>query len=179
MVDLTSRQRELLSALCRRRTYITTKELSDVVGVSVRTARSDLRVIAAFVQSIDAVLERSAGRGIRLSCDAAAREEIASLVSSATLQSVLSIQECSIVAEVLLLMHQTVTFQELSDNEKAAVKIAAEVGRVNTAMLFERAGIPKRSAVRVLRGLSERGVLIWHGTSKTDPSQYYDFGVEV
>ncbi len=69
-------------------------------------------------------------------------------------------------------------FSQLSDNEKEAVKIAAEVGRVNTAMLFERAGIPKRSAARVLRGLSERGVLIWHGTSKTDPSQYYDFGVE-
>ena len=67
-------------------------------------------------------------------------------------------------------------FSRLSDNEKAAVRIAAEVGRVNTAMLFERAGIPKRSATRLLRGLSERGVLTWHGTSKTDPSQYYDFG---
>ena len=67
-------------------------------------------------------------------------------------------------------------FSRLSDNEKAAVRIAAEVGRVNTAMLFERAGIPKRSATRRLRGLSERGVLTWHGTSKTDPSQYYDFG---
>ena len=67
-------------------------------------------------------------------------------------------------------------FSQLSDNEKAAVRIAAEVGRVNTAMLFERAGIPKRSATRLLRGLSERGVLTWHGTSKTDPSQYYDFG---
>lgn len=115
MVDLTSRQRELLSALCRRRTYMTTKELSDVVGVSVRTVRSDLRVITAFVQSIDAVLERSAGKGVRLSCDAAVRERIAGLVSSATLQSVLSIQECGIVAEMLLMMRQTVTFQEIAD----------------------------------------------------------------
>lgn len=115
MVDLTSRQRELLSVLCRRNTYVTTKELADVVGASVRTVRGDLQGIAAFVRPMDAVLERSAGRGIRLSCDAAAREEIASLVSSATLQSVLSIQECSIVAEVLLLMHQTVTFQEIAE----------------------------------------------------------------
>lgn len=67
-------------------------------------------------------------------------------------------------------------FSQLNDNEKAAVIIAAEVGRVNTTMLFDRTGIPKRSAARLLRGLSERGVLTWHGTSRTDPSQYYDLG---
>lgn len=39
--------------------------------------------------------------------------------------------------------------------------MTAEVGKVNTAMLFGRAGIPKRSASRLLRRLSQRGVLPW------------------
>ena len=67
-------------------------------------------------------------------------------------------------------------FSHLNDSERAAVRIASETGRVNTTLLFERVGIPKRSAARLLRELSERGVLVWHGTSKTDPSQYYGFG---
>ena len=31
----------------------------------------------------------------------------------------------------------------------------------------------QRSATRVLKGLSNRGVLEWHGTSTNDPMQYY------
>lgn len=65
-------------------------------------------------------------------------------------------------------------FSQLTDNEKTAVKLATENGRVTTSLLFELAGLPKRTAARMLRDLSNRGVLTWHGSSRTDPSQYYD-----
>lgn len=76
---------------------------------------------------------------------------------------------CPIPPEVLI---------QLTDNEMSAIKIVSEIGRVTTSLLFERIGIPKRSAARLLRNLSERNLLVWHGSSKTDPSQYYDFGNE-
>ena len=65
------------------------------------------------------------------------------------------------------------TFSQLSDNEKAAVKLAAEKGRVTTAGLVEFAGISRRSAIRVLKRLAESGLLEWHGKNPSDPTQFY------
>ncbi|MDO4429271.1 MAG: ATP-binding protein [Atopobiaceae bacterium] len=64
-------------------------------------------------------------------------------------------------------------FSQLNDNEKAAVKLAAEKGRVTTAGLVEFAGISRRSAIRVLKRLAEGGLLEWHGRNPSDPTQFY------
>ena len=64
-------------------------------------------------------------------------------------------------------------FHRLSDNEKAAVKIAAEDGKVTTSTFVGKSGVARRTAVRTLGGLVEKGILEWHGRSKRDPLQYY------
>ena len=59
-------------------------------------------------------------------------------------------------------------FSLLKQSEKDALRIIAERGKVTTPALVEQSGISRRSAVRVLKGLSEQGFIAWHGTSKTD-----------
>lgn len=66
-------------------------------------------------------------------------------------------------------------FSLLKQSEKDALRIIAECGKVTTSALVEQSGLSRRSAVRVLKGLSEQGFIAWHGTSRTDPSQYYFF----
>lgn len=62
----------------------------------------------------------------------------------------------------------------LSRNEIAAVRIAAEKGRVTTRGLAEDRGITTRTASGMLKGLADQGILIWHGKSMHDPHQYYE-----
>lgn len=62
----------------------------------------------------------------------------------------------------------------LSKNEIAAVRIAAEKGRVTTKGLAESRGITTRTASGVLKELARRGVLVWHGKNSRDPHQYYE-----
>lgn len=64
-------------------------------------------------------------------------------------------------------------FSRLTDNEKAAVRIAMETGRVTTAALVESTGISRRSAIRVLKQLAGDGVLEWRGRNASDPTQHY------
>ena len=66
------------------------------------------------------------------------------------------------------------TLGSLSRNEVAAVRIAAEKGRVTTRDLAEDRGITTRTASGVLKGLAGRRILTWHGKSTRDPHQYYE-----
>ena len=65
------------------------------------------------------------------------------------------------------------TFAKLNDNERLALRLAAEEGRVTSASLVEKAGVSKPTASRVLKNLVDEGLLVWHGKNKTDPFQYY------
>ena len=58
--------------------------------------------------------------------------------------------------------------------ELAAVRLAFANGKVTAAELAEHIGRGRRTAIRVLKGLSKDGGLLeWHGSSATDPNQFY------
>ena len=61
----------------------------------------------------------------------------------------------------------------LGEYELAAVQAAYARGRVTTRGLAELIGRSTKSSSAILRGLDAKGVLAWHGTSRTDPAQYY------
>lgn len=61
----------------------------------------------------------------------------------------------------------------LGEYELVAVQAAYARGRVTPRELSSLINRSQRSATRVLKGLSKRGVLEWHGTSTNDPMQYY------
>ena len=61
----------------------------------------------------------------------------------------------------------------LGEYEIVAVQAAYARGRVTPRELASLIDRSQRSATRVLKGLSNRGVLEWHGTSTNDPMQYY------
>ena len=70
------------------------------------------------------------------------------------------------------------TLMTLSKNEIAAIRIAAENGRVTTKMLAAKRGVTTRTASTVLKGLANRALLTWHGKSPRDPQQYYEIHYE-
>lgn len=66
------------------------------------------------------------------------------------------------------------TYQSLNEYELAAVQYAYGRGRVTVKELAEHLGRSAKVARAALRSLADKEVLDWHGTSRTDPSQYYD-----
>lgn len=62
----------------------------------------------------------------------------------------------------------------LTDNERAAVRIAAESGRVASSDLSGVCGVSRQTASKTLRKLADEGVLVWRGRNKTDPFQHYE-----
>ncbi|WP_161555454.1 helix-turn-helix transcriptional regulator [Paraeggerthella hongkongensis] len=65
------------------------------------------------------------------------------------------------------------TLAKLNDNERLALRLVAEEGRITTSNLVEKAGVSKPTASRVLKSLVDEGLLVWHGKNRTDPFQYY------
>lgn len=59
----------------------------------------------------------------------------------------------------------------------AAVRFAFARGRVTTRDLSGLIGRSTRSS-SILKTLESKGVLVWHGTSRNDPAQYYALGGE-
>ena len=66
------------------------------------------------------------------------------------------------------------TYQSLNEYELAAVQYAYGRGHVTVKELAEYLGRSTKVARAALRSLADKEVLDWHGTSRTDPSQYYD-----
>lgn len=63
----------------------------------------------------------------------------------------------------------------LGEYELEAVRLAFAEGGVTARELAERIGRSQRTATRVLRGLTGAdGLLEWHGSSASDPRQFYD-----
>ncbi|WP_290996286.1 MarR family transcriptional regulator [Gordonibacter sp.] len=65
-------------------------------------------------------------------------------------------------------------YSQMSDTEKVALRLVGEQGRVTTALLATQAGVSKLTATRTLKGLMDKGILVWRGRNKTDPAQYYE-----
>lgn len=61
----------------------------------------------------------------------------------------------------------------LSVYEMAAVQLAYAEGQVTVKKLTERINRSSRTVRKVLKGLRDKNVLQWHGSSPKDPSQYY------
>ena len=62
----------------------------------------------------------------------------------------------------------------LGEYELAAVRLAFADGKVTAAELAEYIGRGQRTATRILKGLAgDVGLLEWHGSSATDPNQFY------
>ena len=55
-----------------------------------------------------------------------------------------------------------------------SMRIIETKGRVTTKELAENRGITTRTASTILKGLVERNLLIWHGSSPQDSQQYYE-----
>lgn len=66
------------------------------------------------------------------------------------------------------------TLEGLNEYEIAAMRLAMSHGRVTTKELGEATGKGPTLCARTLKGLSsDKGLLLWHGSSTHDPSQYY------
>lgn len=63
--------------------------------------------------------------------------------------------------------------KSLGEYELIAVQAAYARGRVSTKELAKLIGRSAKSASSTLKALGDKGLLIWHGTSKNDPVQYY------
>ncbi len=61
----------------------------------------------------------------------------------------------------------------LGEYELIAVRAAYAKGGITPRELSEIIGRSQRSASRLLKGLAEKGVLTWHGSSMNDPMQHY------
>ena len=62
----------------------------------------------------------------------------------------------------------------LGEYELAAVRLAFANGKVTAAELAGHIGRGQRTATRILKGLSgDGGLFEWHGSSATDPNQFY------
>ncbi|MDJ1649890.1 MULTISPECIES: RNA-binding domain-containing protein [Gordonibacter] len=63
--------------------------------------------------------------------------------------------------------------ERLTENEKEAIRIVGRTGRVTTRALVDATGLSRKAASALLKRLSNRDYLQWHGSSNNDPEQYY------
>lgn len=61
----------------------------------------------------------------------------------------------------------------LNEYEIAAVRLVVNRGRVTTKALADYTGRSISLCARTLKGLANKNILVWHGSSKNDPAQYY------
>ena len=67
----------------------------------------------------------------------------------------------------------TLDLDGLGEYEIVAVQAAYARGRVTPRELSSLIDRSTKSSSAILRDLDAKGVLAWHGTSRTDPAQYY------
>ncbi len=70
------------------------------------------------------------------------------------------------------------SLEGLGEYELAAVRFAFARGKVTTRDLSRLIGRSTRSSSSILKALEAKGILVWHGTSRNDPAQYYTLGGE-
>lgn len=62
---------------------------------------------------------------------------------------------------------------ELNDYEILAMRCVFSRGRISTKELVAFTGKGSTLASKTLKGLVSKGLLVWHGSSQNDPSQFY------
>lgn len=67
------------------------------------------------------------------------------------------------------------TYRNLSEPELSAVQLVYMRGRVTVKQLAKHLERSAKFARTTLRGLVDKDILAWHGSSPNDPSQYYSF----
>lgn len=64
-------------------------------------------------------------------------------------------------------------YDSLNEYEVAAVQYVYLRGKITTKILSEQLDRGSTLCSKILKGLVEKNILTWHGTSSNDPSQYY------
>lgn len=65
----------------------------------------------------------------------------------------------------------------LNENEFIAVQYVYSRGNITTKKLVELTGRAPRTVSGILKRLTQKGVLSWHGMSANDPTQYYTLNI--
>lgn len=65
------------------------------------------------------------------------------------------------------------TYETLNEYEIAALQYVYSRGKISTKELASLIGKGSTLCSKTLKGLVDKGVLAWHGTSANDPSQFY------
>ena len=139
MIELSRRQKACLRYLCRHDGHVPTTLLARSLDVSERTARTDLGVVESYAREHGAALERVPGTGVRLVADDATRTALLAALDEPDTAFPDRVDR-AVVAEVLLLVRPTVTFQQIAALcGVSRPTIVAQCG--DLAAFFEAAGI--------------------------------------
>ena len=114
MITLTKRQRDILVYLLNAENYVTYGEIANEFQVSSRSARNDVEMITSFMCENNCQIDRRQGVGIRVFCSEADSERIKKIISTFHAK-VFNKEERNHLITVMLLLNDTVTFQELAD----------------------------------------------------------------
>ena len=114
MITLTKRQRDILVYLLNAENYVTCGEIANEFQVSNRSARNDVEMITSFMCENNCQIDRRQGVGIRVFCSEADSERIKKIISTFHAK-VFNKEERNHLITAMLLLNDTVTFQELAD----------------------------------------------------------------
>lgn len=114
MITLTKRQRDILVYLLNAENYVTYSEIANEFQVSNRSARNDVEMITSFMCENNCQIDRRQGVGIRVFCSEADSERIKKIISTFHAK-VFNKEERNHLITAMLLLNDTVTFQELAD----------------------------------------------------------------
>ena len=114
MITLTKRQRDILVYLLNAENYVTCGEIANEFQVSNRSARNDVEMITSFMCENNCQIDRRQGVGIRVFCSEADIERIKKIISTFHAK-VFNKEERNHLITAMLLLNDTVTFQELAD----------------------------------------------------------------
>lgn len=64
-------------------------------------------------------------------------------------------------------------YAALNENEITALQCVYSTGRITTSELAKLTGKGAETCSKTLKKLAGKGALVWHGTSRNDPSQFY------
>ena len=108
------RQRDILVYLLNAENYVTCGEIANEFQVSNRSARNDVEMITSFMCENNCQIDRRQGVGIRVFCSEADSERIKKIISTFHAK-VFNKEERNHLITAMLLLNDTVTFQELAD----------------------------------------------------------------
>lgn len=113
MITLTKRQRDIVLFLLNAENYVTYREIANEFQVSNRSVRNDVEMITSFMCENNCQIDKRQGVGIRVFCSEADGKRIRKIISTIHAK-VFNKEERKHLIIMMLLLHDTVTFQELA-----------------------------------------------------------------